>query len=73
MIIDPNQQSFKDNYKLMIGSIVPRPIAFVSTKSSDGIDNLAPFSIFYWSFVPIRLPSHLPRLEKEQREKRKIL
>lgn len=46
MIIDPNQQSFKDNYKLMIGSIVPRPIAFVSTKSSDGIDNLAPFSFF---------------------------
>ena len=46
MIIDPTQQSFKDNYKLMIGSIVPRPIAFVSTKSNDGIDNLAPFSFF---------------------------
>jgi len=46
MIIDPTKQSFKDNHKLMIGSIVPRPIAFVSTKSDDGILNLAPFSYF---------------------------
>ncbi len=46
MIIDPKQQSIKDNYKLMIGAIVPRPIAFVSTKSKEGIDNLAPFSFF---------------------------
>ena len=46
MIIDPTKQSFKDNHKLMIGSIVPRPIAFVSTKSADGILNLAPFSYF---------------------------
>ena len=46
MIIDPAKQSFKDNHKLMIGSIVPRPIAFVSTKSTDGILNLAPFSYF---------------------------
>lgn len=30
----------------MIGSIVPRPIAFVSTLSLDGIRNLAPFSFF---------------------------
>ena len=46
MIIDPTKQSFKNNHKLMIGSIVPRPIAFVSTKSTDGILNLAPFSYF---------------------------
>ena len=46
MIIDPTEQSFKENHKIMIGSIVPRPIAFVSTKSSDGILNLAPFSYF---------------------------
>ena len=46
MKFDPNKQSFKDNHRLMIGSIVPRPIAFVSTKSKDGILNLAPFSYF---------------------------
>ena len=33
-------------YKLMIGSVVPRPIAWVSSISKDGILNLAPFSFF---------------------------
>ena len=46
MKFDPNKQSFKDNHRLMIGSIVPRPIAFISTKSKNGILNLAPFSYF---------------------------
>lgn len=46
MIIDPANQPFADNHKLMIGSIVPRPIAFVSSLSRDGIPNLAPFSYF---------------------------
>jgi flavin reductase (DIM6/NTAB) family NADH-FMN oxidoreductase RutF len=46
MNIDPTKQSFQENHKLMIGSIVPRPIAFVSTKSINGILNLAPFSYF---------------------------
>ena len=30
----------------MIGAIVPRPIAFVSTVSPEGVRNLAPFSFF---------------------------
>ncbi|KAJ4355275.1 hypothetical protein N0V85_009546 [Neurospora sp. IMI 360204] len=35
------------NYKLLISAIVPRPIALVSTRSSDGLtENLAPFSYF---------------------------
>ncbi|MFO1443906.1 flavin reductase family protein [Bacillus sp. Bva_UNVM-123] len=33
-------------YKLLIGSVIPRPIAWVSSKSQDGILNLAPFSFF---------------------------
>lgn len=32
--------------RLTVNSIVPRPIAFVSTKSPDGVPNLAPFSFF---------------------------
>lgn len=36
----------KEIYHLMISGISPRPIAFVGTKSGDGIDNLAPFSYF---------------------------
>lgn len=46
MIINPKEQSYKENYKLMIGSIVPRPIAFVSTISAEGHYNLAPYSFF---------------------------
>ena len=45
-IIDPSQHDYADIYKLMIGIIIPRPIAFVSSIDSDGILNLAPFSYF---------------------------
>ena len=46
MKFDPADLSFADVHKLMIGSIVPRPIAFVSTISKDGKNNIAPFSYF---------------------------
>lgn len=46
MIIDPNNLNNRDRYKLMIGSIVPRPIAWVSTMDAQGNLNLAPFSYF---------------------------
>ncbi len=46
MTIDPKEHSSRDIYKLLIGAIVPRPIAFVSSMSPDGIRNLAPFSFF---------------------------
>jgi flavin reductase (DIM6/NTAB) family NADH-FMN oxidoreductase RutF len=44
--IDPSTNSERENYKLLIGSIIPRPIAFVTTHSRDGILNGAPFSYF---------------------------
>ena len=37
---------FANNYKFLIGSILPRPIAWVSTINEDGSSNLAPFSFF---------------------------
>ena len=46
MTIDPQGANYPDVYKVLIGSIVPRPIAFVSTLSREGIRNLAPFSFF---------------------------
>ena len=46
MTIDPKEHDYNNIYKLLIGSIVPRPIAFVSTVSKGGIPNLAPFSFF---------------------------
>lgn len=44
--IDPASQSERDNYKVMIGSIVPRPIAWVTTQTASGTVNAAPFSYF---------------------------
>jgi len=37
---------WQDAYRLLIGSVVPRPIAWVSSTSEDGVDNIAPFSFF---------------------------
>lgn len=44
--IDPASMSERENYKFLIGSIIPRPIAFVTTISKDGVLNGAPFSYF---------------------------
>src|SRR5436190_4339283 len=46
MQIDPASLSSRDSYRLMISCIIPRPIAFVTTRSRDGVTNLAPFSFF---------------------------
>ncbi|CAD6555564.1 hypothetical protein LMG27952_05846 [Paraburkholderia hiiakae] len=46
MIVDPSTQNAAANYKLLIGSILPRAIAWVSTLSTDGVANLAPISFF---------------------------
>lgn len=35
-----------DLYKLLIGSVLPRPIAWVGSKNKAGIANLAPYSFF---------------------------
>ena len=46
MQIDPQTAPQQSIYKLLIGCVVPRPIAWVSSLSEDGIPNLAPFSFF---------------------------
>ena len=33
-------------YRLLVGGIIPRPIAWVSTQNSAGLSNLAPYSFF---------------------------
>lgn len=44
--LDPKDLTQRENYKLLIGSIIPRPVAVVSTQSADSIVNIAPFSFF---------------------------
>ena len=45
MQIDP-EKTPSAAYKILIGCVVPRPIAWVSSLSADGVLNLAPFSFF---------------------------
>lgn len=46
MLLDFTALSARDAYGWMISTILPRPIAWVSTISADGKTNLAPFSFF---------------------------
>ncbi|MFB6154267.1 MAG: flavin reductase family protein [Haloferacaceae archaeon] len=38
--------AFGSAYRLLSSAVVPRPIAWTSSRSEDGVDNLAPFSFF---------------------------
>lgn len=46
LTIDPTQIPTKDLHQFILGAVSPRPIAFASTISTDGIPNLAPYSFF---------------------------
>jgi flavin reductase (DIM6/NTAB) family NADH-FMN oxidoreductase RutF len=46
MELDPEKLSPAERYGLLISLIQPRPIAWVSTVSPEGVANLAPFSFF---------------------------
>lgn len=46
MELDPETLAPRERYFLMIATILPRPIAWVSTISPEGVANLAPFSFF---------------------------
>lgn len=43
---DPDSLGSVAMYKLLVGSVQPRPIAWVSTVAPSGVLNLAPFSFF---------------------------
>ena len=43
---NPKDNTERENYKLLIGSIIPRPIAFVTSEAADGTVNGAPYSYF---------------------------
>ncbi|HUA21472.1 MAG TPA: flavin reductase family protein [Bryobacteraceae bacterium] len=46
ILVDPAAIPPQSSYKVLIGSVVPRPIGFISTISPAGVYNLAPFSFF---------------------------
>ena len=46
MQFDPNELEHTAVYKLLTGSVIPRPIGWISSVSENGVNNLAPFSYF---------------------------
>jgi flavin reductase (DIM6/NTAB) family NADH-FMN oxidoreductase RutF len=46
MIVSPSDLSHSEFYNILLNSVAPRPIAWVSTMSASGQPNLAPFSFF---------------------------
>ena len=46
-LFDPADLEPRRFYQLLTASVVPRPIAWVSTLSADGVGNLAPYSFFH--------------------------
>lgn len=46
MIVDCKQEKADFIYRILTGCVVPRPIAWVSSQSTSGVLNLAPFSFF---------------------------
>lgn len=46
LTIDPTQIPTKDLHQYILGAVAPRPIAFASTISTEGVRNLAPYSFF---------------------------
>jgi flavin reductase (DIM6/NTAB) family NADH-FMN oxidoreductase RutF len=43
---DVDSQTPRENARIVKSAVSPRPIAWVSTRSDDGVDNLAPFSSY---------------------------
>lgn len=46
VVFDFTDTESTDNYKLLSGLVVPRPIGWIGTRRPDGSNNLAPFSFF---------------------------
>jgi flavin reductase (DIM6/NTAB) family NADH-FMN oxidoreductase RutF len=44
MIFDTSHLEANEIYRLLVGGITPRPIAWISTLSAEGVANLAPYS-----------------------------
>lgn len=70
MLLDAAQLSQQDMYKILIASVIPRPIAWAGTRSVDGVNNLAPFSFYncFSSNPPIVGFSVMPRADGRRKD-----
>lgn len=70
MFLDARALSNTDMYKILIGAVAPRPIAWAGTRSREGVNNLAPFSFYncFSSNPPIVGFSALPRADGRKKD-----
>ena len=68
--INPNEQTEKDNYKLLTGSIIPRPVAFVTSVTKEGVLNGAPYS--YFNIVAANPPLISVSVQRKQEKERTL-
>jgi flavin reductase (DIM6/NTAB) family NADH-FMN oxidoreductase RutF len=66
MIVSPSDISHSELYGILLNSVAPRPIAWVSTVSATGQPNLAPFSFFNVACVDPPLLVFAPGLRKSK-------
>ena len=65
----PQDLTAKEKKKFLIGSVIPRPIALVSTMSNSGIVNIAPFSYFnIVTFAPPMLSIAVQRVDGKSKD-----
>ena len=69
MEISPESRPSKDIYKILIGTVLPRPIAWVSSVDPSGNINLAPFSFFTVASVNPPILCFSPLLQENSIEK----
>ena len=70
MLLNASELSQTDMYKILIGSVAPRPIAWVGSRDTNGINNLAPFSFYnvFSSKPPIAGFSTIPRPDGRKKD-----
>ncbi|SOC27737.1 conserved hypothetical protein [Brochothrix thermosphacta] len=69
--IRPESISERDNYKFLIESVIPRPIAFITSINSEGVVNGAPFS--YFNIVSSNPPLLSVSIQRRNGEKKDTL
>lgn len=73
MDINPNTLNQKERYKLLIGVILPRPIAWVSSIDDQGNPNLAPYSFFTIGATDPMTLIFCPQIRTDSLEKKDTL
>jgi flavin reductase (DIM6/NTAB) family NADH-FMN oxidoreductase RutF len=68
MIVSPSDLSHSELYGMLLNSVAPRPIAWVSTVSPSGQPNLAPFSFFNVVCVNPPLLAFAPGLRQPKQQ-----